>query len=119
MASFVLDHFTVPPGGCFYYVEPKTGARIEGGDYAAWTDAIEKHRKANGIELEPMWKLHIEEWLCYDLASKGKDWCRINGAGDMIAYGLRPLAHLSDQYLGTKLASCGGCAQRQQSMNKW
>ena len=118
MAKFVLDHSMVPPGGFFYYVQPETGARIEAQDYNSWVETIERHRVANGIALEPLWKLHIEEWLCHDLHTKGKDWCRINGTGDVIAYGLRPLAHLADQYLGTHLATCKGCHQRQQQLNK-
>lgn len=117
MAHFVLDHTIVPPGGCFYYVQAETGARLEAGDYNSLIDAIEKHRKANGLEIEPLWKLHVEEWLCHDLKTRGIDWCRINGVGDVIAYGLRPLAHFSDQYLGTNLANCKGCHNRQQQLN--
>lgn len=118
MASFVLDHFMVPPGGSFYYVQSETGARIEGFDYASWVEAIEKHRIANNLEIEPLWKLHVEEWLCHDLKTKGKDWCRVNGVGDIVAYKLRPLVHLSDQYLGTNLATCRSCRNRQQQMNQ-
>lgn len=118
MASFVLDHYTVPPGGVFYYIQSGTGSRIEGGDYVAWMEAIEKHRIANGIPLEPMWKFNVETWLCQDLASKGKDWCRINGVGDAVAYLARPIAHAVDHVLGTNLANCGGCARRQQQLNK-
>ncbi len=118
MARFLLDHTVVPPGGNFYYVQPETGARIEAGDVNTLFNAIERHRKANAIELELNWRLHVEEWLCHDLKTKGIDWCRVNGAGDIIAYGLRPLAHVADQYLGTHLASCKGCHQRQHYLNK-
>lgn len=119
MASFVLDTSQVPPGGQFYYVQPETGCRLEAGDYNSWMEAIAKHRNGNGIELEPLWKLHVEEWLCHDLHSKGMDWCRINGKGDVVAYGLRPIAHLADQYLGTHLATCKSCHNRQQTWNKY
>lgn len=118
MAKFVLDHSTVPPGGSFYYVQPETGARIEAGDCETWFVAIEKHRQGNGIELEHLWRLHVEEWLCHDLKERGIDWCRIQGTGDVIAYGLRPIAHFADQYLGTHLALCRGCANRQQQLNR-
>jgi hypothetical protein len=118
MSAFVLDHFMVPPGGAFYYVQPETGCRIEAGDYQTWMETIAKHRAANGIEFEPLWKLHVEEWLCHDLHTKGKQWCRVQGLGDIIAHGLRPIAHAADQYLGTNLANCNGCSNRQRTMNK-
>lgn len=119
MAAFVLDHSTVPPGGVFYYVQQETGARIEGYNYESWMESIQKHREANGLELENLWKLHVEEWMCHDFKMRGIDWCRISGIGDVIAYGLRPLAHAADQYLGTNLASCSGCSNRQKQLNKW
>ena len=118
MSNFVLNHTEVPPGGSFYYVQPETNARIEGTNYEAWMSSIEKHRIGNRIELEPMWKLHVEEWLCHDLKSKGIDWCRIVGTGDIVAWGLRPIAHLADQYLGTHLATCKTCSKRQDYLNK-
>ena len=118
MAKFLLDHTVVPPGGNFYYVQPESGARIEAPNVNDWFTAIEKHRTANGYELEPLWRLHIEEWLCHDLKTRGIDWCRIQGTGDIVAYGLRPLVHAADQYLGTNLANCKGCSGRQHFLNK-
>ena len=119
VAAFVLDHSIVPPGGCFYYVQPETKARIEGYTYESWMESIRKHREGNGIELEPLWKLHVEEWMCHDFKARGIDWCRIKGAGDVLAYGLRPLAHAADQYLGTNLATCKGCSNTKHRMNNW
>lgn len=118
MSNFVLDHSMVPPGGCFYYVQSETKARIEAGDYDSWMRAIEQHRIANKLELENLWKLHVEEWLCHDLKTKGKDWCRINGLGDVIAYGLHPIAHFVDQRFGTNLATCKSCSNRRHQLNK-
>jgi hypothetical protein len=118
MSKFILSHSEVPPGGMFYYVQPETNCRIEGGDYDSWINAVELHRKANQIELEPLWKLHVEEWLCHNLHAQGKPWCRIQGLGDVIAYGLKPITYLADQYLGTNISSCKGCANRQQQWNK-
>lgn len=117
--AFVLNHFTLPPGGKFYYVQPETNARLEGHSYKAWMDVIEKHRKANGLLLEVGWMFNVEQWLCRDLKNKGINWCQVKGLGDGVAWALRPVASLSDQYLGTKLHECKSCQKRQDQLNDW
>jgi len=39
------------------------------------------------------------------------------GLGDIVASVAQPIARLSDSVLGTRLAECGGCKQRQARLN--
>lgn len=43
---------------------------------------------------------------------------RIRGLGDVIAAVAKPIARGIDAVIGTDLQNCGGCEQRQESLNK-
>lgn len=41
------------------------------------------------------------------------------GLGDVLAVLFQPVARLLDRILGTRLAGCRSCAQRQRRLNRW
>lgn len=43
---------------------------------------------------------------------------RLKGMGDVVAVVAKPIARAVDAVAGTKLAQCGGCAKRQESLNR-
>lgn len=40
------------------------------------------------------------------------------GLGDLVAKAANPIAGIIDKIVGTKLKGCGGCKQRQETLNK-
>ncbi|MDE2106725.1 MAG: hypothetical protein KGL39_56440 [Patescibacteria group bacterium] len=42
----------------------------------------------------------------------------MRGLGDMVAKVAQPVARAIDAVAGTKIANCGGCAKRQDALNK-
>jgi hypothetical protein len=43
---------------------------------------------------------------------------QVSGLGDVVAKIAKPIARIIDKVAGTKLKTCGGCAQRQRALNK-
>ena len=74
----------------------------------------------------------LADYLAHGIVSRDGAWLEIaqadydrlvrfyspNGAGDRLAAVLKPLAVVSDTLLGTALANCARCQQRQQRLNE-
>ena len=43
----------------------------------------------------------------------------LRGLGDAVAVVAQPIARAIDRVAGTNVAGCGGCKQRQDTLNRW
>lgn len=43
----------------------------------------------------------------------------LRGLGDAVAVAAQPIARAIDRVAGTNVAGCGGCKQRQETLNRW
>lgn len=76
-----------------------------------FVDEVKKRSSREG----DVWVIPGDVWHAATLAYLKPP---INGAGDLVAKVAQPIANAIDSMLGTSLSGCGGCAARQEALNK-
>jgi hypothetical protein len=100
-------------GQGFVYTHTQTGASFQAITIPLLRDKVDAFVRANGFVLN---NEEFEDNVCRNTPN-----CvcteAIRGLGDAIHVVLNPIAKVIDNVAGTNLQGCGGCAQRQASLN--
>ena len=101
-------------GQGFQYKHVQTGATFQGITVEILRTRVDAFVRANGFVLN---NEEFEDNICHNTPN-----CvcteAVRGLGDIVHQILNPIAKVIDHAAGTNLQGCGGCAQRQESLNK-
>lgn len=75
----LADKSLSPPGG-WKYTQPETGVLFTGVTYLQMRDKVFRHRRSNGLDVDPGWVERFEEDFCEQNRLVGTQWCPIEGA---------------------------------------
>ena len=82
---------------------------------AGW---CERHKINKTEHLHGLCRTNAAHREAFDRQVVSEPSIRPRGLGDVVASVAQPIARLIDRVAGTSLASCGGCQQRQNWLNK-
>jgi hypothetical protein len=101
-------------GQGFIYKHVQTGAQFQGITLEILRNKVVAFVQANGFVLN---NEEFEDNVCHNTPN-----CvcteAIRGLGDIVHTVLNPIAKAIDYTTGSNLQGCGGCAQRQEGLNK-
>lgn len=101
-------------GQGFQYCHVQTGAIFQAITVPLLRDRVDAYVRANGFILN---NEEFEDNICRNTPN-----CvcteAVRGLGDIVHMVLNPIAKVIDHAAGTNLQGCGGCAQRQDTLNK-